>query len=193
MDENESLDGSDIIENENRVEAELSEEDFHNFYEGLEKVFKDSTGDEGEVSDSDTVDDTNIDEFSPLPENVKGQLSYKNIKEPSKLKVLSPVRKVEPIEIDLPEKEENLVSYKNFLHLEIGESVELFNMRKRLAEIFAKSVFNLKGKIFELNNQAIMILSRMVANKFWYDVKYNESQEKFIDSVIQYIPELKDL
>jgi hypothetical protein len=107
------------------------------------------------------------------------------------LKVLSPVRKAETKEIEIPELpgiEE--VDYRTFLHKEIGESREMFHMREKIAHVLAKANIPRGVKFVSMDNQTIILLSRMITNKLWFGMKYNKDQEALIKSVSEYVPGL---
>jgi hypothetical protein len=120
-------------------------------------------------------------ESSSKPEKVRN----------SHLKVLSPVRKAETKEIEIPELlgvEE--IDYRTFLHREIGESREMFHMREKIAHMLAKADIPRGSRFVTMDNQTIVLLSRMITNKLWFGMKYNKDQETLLKYVSEYIPGL---
>ena len=112
----------------------------------------------------------------------------------SNLKVLSPVRKVETKEVELPEIPPlpgiDQVDYRNFLHQEIGESREMFAMRETIAHMLAKADIPRGSKLVSMDTSTIMLLSRMFTNKLWFGMSYNKDQEALMKAVSEYVLEL---
>jgi hypothetical protein len=113
---------------------------------------------------------------------------------PVKPRALSPVRKVDIHQVELPSLEGlEKVNYDSLLHREIGESAEMFEMRVKLAELFSNVSIPRGVKFVSLDVKTVMLFSRMMTNKLWLGMEYNQEQEKLLESVIEYIPELRDL
>lgn len=109
----------------------------------------------------------------------------------SNLKVLSPVRKVETKEVEIPPLPGiEQVDYRNFLHQEIGESREMFAMRETIAHMLAKADIPRGSRFVSMDPQTIMLLSRMFTNKLWFGMSYNKTQEALLKAVSEYVPEL---
>lgn len=139
--------------------------------------------------------------FEPLPKSkivspdgFQELLPTKEDHIPVKPRALSPVRKVDIHQVNLPSLEGiEKVNYDSLLHREIGESVEMFEMRVKLAEIFSNVSIPRGNKFVSLDIKTVMLFSRMMTNKLWLGMEYNTEQEKLLESVIEYIPELRDL
>jgi hypothetical protein len=112
------------------------------------------------------------------------------------LKALSPVRKVEIREVEVPvELPPSLpgidqVDYRNFLHQEIGESREMFAMREKIASLLAKADIPRGSRFVSMDTPTIMLLARMFTNKLWFGMSYNKKQEELLKVVSEYIPDL---
>jgi hypothetical protein len=154
------------------------EEDKLPFDEDIEEYLR-SAGIDHKIE---TLPPEDKDEEDTIPEKVRV----------SHLKVLSPVRKVETKEIEIPELlgiEE--IDYRTFLHKEIGESREMFHMREKVAHMLAKANIPRGSKFVSMDNQTIILLSRMITNKLWFGMKYNKDQEALIKAVSEYVPDLE--
>jgi len=113
------------------------------------------------------------------------------IKAKSNLKVLSPVRKVEIKEVEIPPLPGiDEVDYRKFLHQEIGESREMFAMRETIAHMLAKANIPRGSKFVTMDTSTIMLFARMFTNKLWFGMSYNKDQEALLKAVTEYIPEL---
>jgi hypothetical protein len=155
------------------------EEDKLPFDEDIEEYLR-SAGIDHKIETLPSEDEEDI--LSSKPEKVRV----------SNLKVLSPVRKAETKEIEIPELlgiEE--VDYRTFLHKEIGESMEMFHMREKIAHMLAKADIPRGSRFVTMDNQTIVLLSRMITNKLWFGMKYNKIQEALIKAVSEYVPGLE--
>jgi hypothetical protein len=188
------------------MEAERDEEIHNEFYKspGLpgtnagveipEDVLSESAPEEDKSSVDEDVEEylrsVKIDhKFTPL-EQTEESLN-ENVKLNSKLKVLSPVRKAEVQEFNItPLRAIDETDYRIFLHQEIGEPREMYFMRQRVAEILASTEIPRGSRFVSMDNQTIILLSRMITNKLWFGMTYNKDQEELIKSIIKYAPEL---
>ena len=188
------------------MEAEKNEEIHNEFYKspGLpgtdagveipEDVLSESNAEEDKSSVDEDVEEylrsVKIDhKFTPLSQTEESL--NESIKLNSKLKVLSPVRKTEVQEFDItPLRAIDEIDYHNFLHQEIGEPREMYFMRQRIAEILASTEIPRGSRFVSMDNQTIILLSRMITNKLWFGMTYNKDQEELIKSIIKYAPEL---
>ena len=164
---------------ENRLNETLPEEDSISIDEDVEEYLRSAGIDHKfEVLSPDRNDD--------MPsEDSKMPLRKSN------LKVLSPVRKVETKEVELPILESiDSVDYRNFLHKEIGEPREMFSMRESIAHMLAKANIPRGSRFVAMDTATIMLLSRMMTNKLWFGMTYNKDQETLIKSIAEYIPGL---
>jgi hypothetical protein len=212
----ESKDFQDLTNRTSLYEAQLvieseKAEEFHNeFYDKpdvvLTKNYKTKIPEdvlsESEPEEDKLLFDEDIEEYlrsagidhkiESLPsEDEEENISSEKIRV-SNLKVLSPVRKAETKEVEIPELpgiEE--IDYRTFLHKEIGESREMFHMREKIAHMLAKANIPRGVKFVSMDNQTIILLSRMITNKLWFGMKYNKDQEALIKAVSEYIPGLE--
>lgn len=188
-------------------------EEFHNeFYESPdvvlrknyktkipEDVLSEGLPEEDSISIDEDVEEylrsAGIDhKFEVLSPDRNIDMSSEDSSEPlrkTNLKVLSPVRKVETKEIEIPILESiDKVDYRNFLHKEIGEPREMFSMRESIAHVLAKTNFPRGSRFVSMDTSTIMLLSRMMTNKLWFGMTYNKEQEALIKAVSEYIPDL---
>jgi hypothetical protein len=177
-----------------------SEADFQEKYGETEEEKKRDEEDEEILKDEDNTEFDN-ETFEPLPKSKVASpdgfqelLPSKEDHIPVKPRALSPVRKVDIHQVQLPSLEGiEKVNYDSLLHREIGESVEMFEMRVKLAELFSNVSIPRGNKFVSLDVKTVMLFSRMMTNKLWLGMEYNTEQEKLLESVIEYIPELRDL
>ena len=187
-----------MIEDSNNITLYYEKLKNH-FYDGLtEEVLQENFGLEPKKED---FVDEDLEEFfgeQPDPKLFQEQeqigLSSGEIEEnrlKKNLRPLSPVRKSQVKEIELPSLPSfDSVDYRTLLHQEIGESVEMFRMRERIANYLYKAEFPRGSTFVSMDTQTILLLSRMFANRFWFDMKYSKEQEDLLNSIIKHIPEL---
>jgi hypothetical protein len=197
--DNASVD-SDELEIYYAKDAEREEEISNQIYEGVEVRYG-ATEEEKErdFRDEEYEESSGSEEFdddlkvTPLPTPAGFQdLSPEKI--PVKPRALSPVRKVDIHQVELPSLDGiEKVDYDSLLHREIGESAEMFEMRVKLAEIFSNASIPRGSKNVSLDVKTVMLFSRMMTNKLWLGMEYNAVQEKLLGAVIEHIPELRDL
>lgn len=174
--------------------------DFQEKYGETEEEKNRDDEDEEILKDEDNTEFDN-ETFEPLPKSKVASpdgfqelLPTKEDHIPVKPRALSPVRKVDIHQVQLPSLEGiEKVNYDSLLHREIGESVEMFEMRVKLAELFSNVSIPRGSKFVSLDVKTVMLFSRMMTNKLWLGMEYNTEQEKLLESVIEYIHELKDL
>lgn len=134
--------------------------------------------------------------FEPLsPDGTLTGSSDVNVPLTKNLKVLSPVRKVEIREVELPQEVPPLpgieqIDYRNFLHQEIGESREMFAMREKIASLLANANIPRGTRFVSMDTHTIMLLARMFTNKLWFGMTYEKSQEELLKAVSEYVPDL---
>jgi hypothetical protein len=183
---NEFYDSSDVILRknyktkipENRLSETLPEEDSISIDDDVEEYLRSSGIDHKFEVLSPNRNDENT-------EDVNVTLRKTN------LKALSPVRKVETKEVEIPVLESiDSVDYRNFLHREIGEPREMFSMRESIAHMLAKANIPRGSRFVAMDTATIMLLSRMMTNKLWFGMTYNKDQETLIKAVAEYIPGL---
>lgn len=189
--------------------AEKEEEISNQIYEGLEARYGE-TEEEKERDLKDEVEEHSDDEYEDkineglysksvkaLPESLKSPEGFQELSPeeiPIKPRALSPVRKVDIHQVELPSLDGiEKVNYDTLLHREVGESAEMFEMRVKLAEIFSNASIPRGTRFVSLDVKTVMLFSRMMANKLWLGMEYNTIQEKLLDAVIEHIPELRDL
>ena len=180
--------------------AEREEEISNQIYDGLEDKYgeteeekkRDEEDDEIEKdSDNEEFDESDLVSEIKLPEGFQDMYPEKI---PMKPRALSPVRKVDIHQVDLPSLDGiEKVNYDSLLHREIGESAEMFEMRVKLAEIFSNASIPRWTKSVSLDAKTVMIFSRMMTNKLWLGMEYSVAQEKLLEATIEHIPELRDL
>jgi len=177
-----------------------SEADFQEKYGETQEEKDRDDEDEEILKDEENLEFEN-ETFEPLPKSKVASpdgfqelLPTKEDHIPMKPRALSPVRKVDIHQVELPSLEGiEKINYDSLLHREIGESVEMFEMRVKLAEIFSNVSIPRGSKFVSLDVKTVMLFSRMMTNKLWLGMEYNTEQEKLLESVIEYIPELKNL
>jgi hypothetical protein len=192
---------SEAAEREEEISNQIySETDFEEKY-GETQEEKDRDDEDEEILKNEENLEFENEIFEPLPKSKQASpdgfqdiLPTKEDHIPVKPRALSPVRKVDIHQVDLPSLEGiEKVNYDSLLHREIGESVEMFEMRVKLAEIFSNVSIPRGTKFVSLDVKTVMLFSRMMTNKLWLGMEYNQEQEKLLESVIEYIPELRDL
>ena len=197
--DNASVD-SDELEIYYAKDGEREEEISNQIYEGVEVRYSETDKQkERDFRDEEYEESSGSEEFdedlkvTPLPTPAGFQdLSPEKI--PVKPRALSPVRKVDIHQVELPSLDGiEKVDYDSLLHREIGESAEMFEMRVKLAEIFSNASIPRGSKNVSLDVKTVMLFSRMMTNKLWLGMEYNTAQEKLLDAVIEHIPELRDL
>lgn len=191
----------EVTEREEEISNQIySEADFDEKY-GETKEEKDRDNEDEEIlKDEENIEFEN-ETFEPLPKSKETSpdgfqdlLPTKEDHIPMKPRALSPVRKVDIHQVDLPSLDGiEKVNYDSLLHREVGESAEMFEMRVKLAELFSNVSIPRGSKSVSLDVKTVMLFSRMMTNKLWLGMEYNKEQEKLLESVIEYIPELKDL
>lgn len=177
-----------------------SEADFQEKYGETQEEKDRDDEDEEILKDEENLEFEN-ETFEPLPKSKVASpngfqelLPSKEDHIPVKPRALSPVRKIDIHQVQLPSLEGiEKVNYDSLLHREIGESVEMFEMRVKLAELFSNVSIPRGNKFVSLDIKTVMLFSRMMTNKLWLGMEYNTEQEKLLESVIEYIPELRDL
>ncbi len=192
---------NEAAEREEEISNQIySEADFEEKY-GETKEEKDRDEEDEEIlKDEENLEFEN-ETFEPLPKSkitspdgFQEMLPTKEDHIPVKPRALSPVRKVDIHKVELPSLEGlEKVNYDTLLHREIGESIEMFEMRVKLAEIFSNVTIPRGPKFVSLDVKTVMLFSRMMTNKLWLGMEYNQEQEKLLESVIEYIPELRNL
>jgi hypothetical protein len=197
--DNHSVD-SDELEIYYGEAGEREEEISNQIYEGIEARYGETEEektrdfeDEAYEKNSDNEEFNDELKVTPLPTPAGFQeLSPEKI--PVKPRALSPVRKVDIHQVDLPSLDGiEKVNYDSLLHREVGESAEMFEMRVKLAEIFSNASIPRGTRFVSLDVKTVMLFSRMMVNKLWLGMEYNAIQEKLLDAVIEHIPELRDL
>lgn len=180
--------------------AERDEEISNQFYDGVEGKYGETEKEKKRDEEDEEIEkDSDNEEFdeSDLVSELKTPEGFQDMspnKIPMKPKALSPVRKVDIHQVDLPSLDGiEKVNYDSLLHREIGESAEMFEMRVKLAEIFSNASIPRGTKNVSLDAKTVMLFSRMMTNKLWLGMEYNEAQEKLLEATIEYIPELRDL
>ena len=197
--DNASVD-SDELEIYYEKDGEREEEISNQIYEGVEVRYSETDKQkERDFRDEEYEESSGSEEFdddlkvSPLP-TPSGFQDLSPEKIPVKPRALSPVRKVDIHQVELPSLDGiEKVDYDSLLHREIGESAEMFEMRVKLAEIFSNASIPRGSKNVSLDVKTVMLFSRMMTNKLWLGMEYNTAQEKLLDAVIEHIPELRDL
>ena len=185
--------------------AEKDEEISNQIYEGLEAKYGE-TEEEKERDEKDETEENSDDEYEDEINEAEYSKSVKPLSTPSgfqelspeeipvKPRALSPVRKVDIHQVELPSLDGiEKVNYDSLLHREVGESAEMFEMRVKLAEIFSNASIPRGTRFVSLDVKSVMLFSRMMTNKLWLGMEYNKEQEKLLDAVIEHIPELRDL
>jgi len=201
--------GSDELEVYYSEAAEREEEISNQIYNAVDFEEKYGETEEEKIRDEEDEEifknEENLefenDTFEPLPKSkitspdgFQEMLPTKEDHIPVKPRALSPVRKVDIQQVELPSLEGiEKVNYDSLLHREIGESSEMFEMRVKLAEIFSNASIPRGTRFVSLDVKTVMLFSRMMTNKLWLGMEYNPEQEKLLESVIEYIPELKNL
>jgi hypothetical protein len=192
---------SEDAEREEEISNQIyNADDFQERYGETEEEKDRDDKDEEILKDEDNLEFEN-ETFEPLPKSKVASpdgfqelLPTKEDHIPVKPRALSPVRKVDIHQVDLPSLEGiEKVNYDSLLHREVGESVEMFEMRVKLAELFSNVSIPRGTKFVSLDVKTVMLFSRMMTNKLWLGMEYNTEQEKLLESVIEYIPELRDL
>jgi hypothetical protein len=192
---------SEAAEREEEISNQIySETDFNEKY-GETQEEKDRDDEDEEILKNEENLEFENETFESLPKSKQASpdgfqelLPTKEDHIPVKPRALSPVRKVDIHQVQLPSLEGiEKVNYDSLLHREIGESVEMFEMRVKLAELFSNVSIPRGSKFVSLDVKTVMLFSRMMTNKLWLGMEYNTEQEKLLESVIEYIPELRDL
>lgn len=192
---------SEAAEREEEIANQIyNEADFEEKYGETKEEKNRDEEDEEILKDEENIEFEN-ETFEPLPKSKLASpdgfqelLPTKEDHIPLKPRALSPVRKVDIHQVELPSLEGiEKVNYDALLHREIGESAEMFEMRVKLAELFSNASIPRGSKFVSLDVKTVMLFSRMMTNKLWLGMEYNKDQEKLLDSVIEYIPELRDL
>jgi hypothetical protein len=192
---------SEAAEREEEISNQIySEADFNEKYGETQEEKDRDDEDEEILKDEENLEFEN-ETFEPLPKSkitspdgFQELLPTKEDHIPVKPRALSPVRKVDIHQVELPSLEGlEKVNYDSLLHREVGESIEMFEMRVKLAEIFSNVSIPRGLKFVSLDVKTVMLFSRMMTNKLWLGMEYNQEQEKLLESVIEYIPELKNL
>lgn len=192
---------SENAEREEEIANQIyTETDFEEKYGETQEEKNRDEEDEEIMKDEENLEFEN-EIFEPLPKSKisspDGFQELQPSKEdhiPVKPRALSPVRKVDIHQVELPSLEGlEKVNYDSLLHREIGESAEMFEMRVKLTEIFSNVSIPRGAKFVSLDVKTVMLFSRMMTNKLWLGMEYNQEQEKLLESVIEYIPELKNL
>jgi hypothetical protein len=191
----------EAAEREEEISNQIySEADFQEKYGETQEEKDRDDEDEEILKDEENIEFEN-ETFEPLPKSKVASpdgfqelLPTKENHIPVKPRALSPVRKVDIHQVQLPSLEGiEKINYDSLLHREIGESVEMFEMRVKLAELFSNVSIPRGSKFVSLDVKTVMLFSRMMTNKLWLGMEYNSEQEKLLESVIEYIPELKNL
>jgi hypothetical protein len=191
---------NEAAEREEEISNQIySEADFNEKYGETQEEKERDDEDEEILKDEENIEFEN-ETFEPLkskqasPDGFQELLPTKEDHIPVKPRALSPVRKVDIHQVELPSLEGiEKVNYDSLLHREVGESAEMFEMRVKLAEIFSNASIPRGTKFVSLDVRTVMLFSRMMTNKLWLGMEYNQEQEKLLEAVIEYIPELRDL
>jgi hypothetical protein len=191
---------SEAAEREEEISNQIyNEADFQEKYGETQKEKDRDEEDEEIMKDEENLEFEN-ETFEPLKSKISSPDGFQELRSskedhiPVKPRALSPVRKVDIHQVQLPSLEGlEKVNYDTLLHREVGESTEMFETRVKLAELFSNANIP-RGNLFvSLDVKTVMLFSRMMTNKLWLGMEYNQEQEKLLESVIQYIPELRDL
>jgi hypothetical protein len=68
---------------------------------------------------------------------------------------------------------------------EVAEPEEVYQSRVKIAEILKKMRFQVENKAVAMDLDTIDIISRMINNRFWYNIHYEPSIEIKINEIIE--------